>query len=74
MVECPECGNETETKIILGKFVHGCFSPDHIPPTVCGEYLGNDIWPICGFPKDTEKEAIESYNELSNCFMRNMEE
>lgn len=73
MVECYECGGATETKVVLGKFLHGCFSPNHIAPTVCGEYLGDDIWPICGLPKNTEIEAIESYKALSDCFTRDIE-
>lgn len=64
MVTCTECGNDVETRIERDKFIVGCWNKDHLPPTVESEYLGDDIWPICGIPQNTESDALESFKQF----------
>lgn len=65
LCNCPECGQEIEVRKEKGKFIAGCWSDLHNPPTIDGiEYEEGEIWPICGLPKETEQDeqdAIESF-------------
>lgn len=64
MVVCPKCGAEPETRTtITGAYITGCWQEAHREPLhILGEQL-IDLWPMCGFARETQEDSIKSWEE-----------
>jgi len=72
------CGCAPTIKEHLGFFIVGCYSDNHIEEFTWEDLygklqLGKDLFPLCGMPKPTVAEAIESWELWQKMFRENEE-